>query len=143
MEKAVAAAITANAHDFIIQLPDGYHSELGERGVKISGGQKQRISLARAIYKDPEILILDEATSALDSEAEKNIQQSILSIKNKYTIIAIAHRLSTIENSDKILVVEKGEITETGTHNDLIAASGTYAKFYQIQYKSGNATQTI
>jgi ABC-type multidrug transport system fused ATPase/permease subunit len=136
MEKAVAAAITANAHDFIMQLPDGYNTELGERGVKISGGQKQRISLARAIYKDPEILILDEATSALDSEAEKIIQQSILSIKNRYTIIAIAHRLSTIENADKILVIENGLVTETGIHKELITASGTYAKYYNIQYKS-------
>jgi ATP-binding cassette, subfamily B, bacterial MsbA len=136
MEKAIAAAVTANAHDFIMQLPDGYHTELGERGVKISGGQKQRISLARAIYKDPEILILDEATSALDSESEKVIQQSILSIKNKYTIIAIAHRLSTIENADKILVIESGQVTETGVHEKLIAANGTYAKYYNIQYKS-------
>jgi subfamily B ATP-binding cassette protein MsbA len=138
MEKAIAAAITANAHDFIMQLPDGYNTQLGERGVKISGGQKQRISLARAIYKDPEILILDEATSALDSEAEKIIQQSILLIKNKYTIIAIAHRLSTIENADKILVIENGQVTETGIHKELIAASGTYAKYYNIQYKSAH-----
>jgi subfamily B ATP-binding cassette protein MsbA len=141
MDKAVAAAITANAHDFIMQLPDGYETELGERGVKISGGQKQRISLARAIYKNPEILILDEATSALDSEAEKIIQQSILSIKNKYTIIAIAHRLSTIENADKILVIENGQVTETGTHKQLIAASGTYAKYYNIQYKSTHISE--
>lgn len=137
-EKAIAAAKTANAHDFILQLPDGYQTELGERGVKISGGQKQRISLARAIYKEPELLILDEATSALDSEAEKIIQQSILAIKNKYTIIVIAHRLSTVENADKILVVENGRITETGTHTELIAADGTYTKYYNIQYKSGN-----
>ena len=136
MDKAIEAAITANAHEFIMQLSDGYQTELGERGVKISGGQKQRISLARAIYKNPEILILDEATSALDSEAEKIIQQSILSIKNKYTIIAIAHRLSTIENADKILVIENGQVTETGTHKELIAASGTYGKYYNIQYKS-------
>ena len=136
MDRAIGAAKTANAHDFIMQLPDGYNTELGERGVKISGGQKQRIALARAIYKQPEILILDEATSALDSEAEKIIQQSILSIKNKYTIIAIAHRLSTIENADKILVIEKGVITETGIHKDLIAANGTYARYYEIQYRS-------
>lgn len=138
MEKAVSAAKTANAHDFIMQLPDGYNTEVGERGVKISGGQKQRLSLARAICKDPEILILDEATSALDSEAEKIIQDSILSIKNKYTIIAIAHRLSTIENADKILVIEKGQVTETGVHRELIAANGTYAKYYNIQYKSAH-----
>jgi ABC-type multidrug transport system fused ATPase/permease subunit len=135
LEKAIEAAITANAHDFIMNLPEGYNSELGERGVKLSGGQKQRISLARAIYKNPEILILDEATSALDSESEKVIQQSIISIKNKYTIIVIAHRLSTIENADKIIVIEKGAVTETGTHKELIVAGGTYAKYYHIQYK--------
>jgi ABC-type multidrug transport system fused ATPase/permease subunit len=135
LEKAIVAATTANAHDFIMHLPEGYNSELGERGVKLSGGQKQRISLARAIYKDPEILILDEATSALDSESEKVIQQSIISIKNKYTIIVIAHRLSTIENADKIIVIENGAITETGTHKELIVAGGTYAKYYNIQYK--------
>lgn len=142
MDKAVAAAITANAHEFIMQLPDDYNTELGERGVKISGGQKQRISLARAIYKDPEILILDEATSALDSEAEMIIQQSILSIKNKYTIIAIAHRLSTIENADKILVIENGQVTETGIHKELITASGTYAKYYDIQYRSTHSSES-
>jgi len=141
MEKVIAAAKTANAHEFIIQLPDGYHTELGERGVKISGGQKQRISLARAIYKDPKILILDEATSALDSEAEKIIQQSIHSIKNKYSIIAIAHRLSTIENADRILVIENGQITETGNHRELIAIGGTYAKYYNIQYKSAHSVE--
>jgi ATP-binding cassette, subfamily B, bacterial MsbA len=140
LDKVIEAAKSANAHDFIMQLPDGYNSELGERGVKISGGQKQRIALARALYRDPEILILDEATSALDSEAEKAIQKSILSLKNKYTIIAIAHRLSTIENSDKILVIENGQITETGTHKELISAKGTYAKYYDIQYNSVSRT---
>ena len=136
MDRVMEAAKTANAHDFIMRLPNGYHTELGERGVKISGGEKQRISLARAIYKNPEILILDEATSALDSEAEKIIQQSILSIKNKYTIVAIAHRISTIENADKILVVENGQIVEGGTHKELITANGIYAKYYNIQYRS-------
>lgn len=137
LNKAIDASKTANAHDFIMQLPDGYDTELGERGVKISGGQKQRISLARAVYKEPEILILDEATSALDSESEKVIQQSILQIKNKYTIIVIAHRLSTIENADKIIVLEHGQIREIGTHEELITASSTYAKYYNIQYGSG------
>jgi ATP-binding cassette, subfamily B, bacterial MsbA len=136
MERAVEAAITANAHDFIMQLSHGYHSVLGERGVTLSGGEKQRISLARAIYKNPEILILDEATSALDSETERVIQQAILSIKNKYTIIVIAHRLSTIENSDKIIVIENGQVAEAGTHNELLAKKGSYAKYYNIQYKS-------
>jgi ABC-type multidrug transport system fused ATPase/permease subunit len=139
MERAIGAATTANAHDFIMQLPEGYHSGLGERGVTLSGGEKQRISLARAIYKDPEILILDEATSALDSDTERVIQQAILSIKNKYTIIVIAHRLSTIENSDKIVVIENGQVAETGTHKELIDKSGSYAKYYHIQYKSAHS----
>lgn len=138
MERAVDAAITANAHDFIMQLPEGYHSGLGERGVTLSGGEKQRISLARAIYKNPEILILDEATSALDSETERVIQQAIQSIKNKYTIIVIAHRLSTIKNSDKILVIENGQVAETGTHSELITKNGSYANYYNIQYKSAH-----
>ena len=137
-EKAAEAARTANAHEFIMQLPQGYDTELGERGVLISGGQKQRIALARALYKDPQILILDEATSALDSEAEKIIQQSIHSIKNRYTIIAIAHRLSTIENADRIIVIEKGEIAEIGTHAELIQNDGVYAKYYNIQYGSAH-----
>ena len=137
LEKAIDAAKTANAHEFIMRLPEGYDTELGERGVKISGGQKQRISLARAVYKEPEILILDEATSALDSESEKVIQQSILRIKHKYTVIVIAHRLSTIENADKIIVIEHGKAREVGTHKELISANGTYAKYYEIQYGSG------
>ena len=138
MDRAVDAAKTANAHEFVSRLPDGYLTELGERGVKISGGQKQRIALARAIYRRPEILILDEATSALDSEAEKVIQESILSIKNKYTIIVIAHRLSTIENADFIVVIEDGRVAEMGSHTGLLATGGTYTKYYNIQHNPEN-----
>ena len=132
--RAVAAAKIANAHEFITGLPKGYDTELGERGMKLSGGQKQRIALARALYKDPSVLILDEATSSLDSESEKVIQQSIADIKHKYTIIVIAHRLSTVENADSILVIEKGEVVEKGVHSDLLKSGGTYAKYYQLQH---------
>lgn len=142
LERATEAARSANAHDFIQQLPSGYSTMLGERGVNLSGGQKQRIALARAIYKKPELLILDEATSALDSESEQVIQQSILAIKNKYTMIAIAHRLSTIENADRILVIESGTIIESGTHAELIAKNGLYTKYYNIQYGSSKTEES-
>jgi len=134
LDKAIEAAKVANAHEFVIQLPNGYNTILGERGAKLSGGQRQRIALARAIYKDPEILILDEATSSLDSESERIIQNSIKAIKERYTIIAIAHRLSTIENADLIAVLEQGRIVETGTHPSLLQAGGTYARYYRMQH---------
>jgi ABC-type multidrug transport system fused ATPase/permease subunit len=135
-ERAEQAAKIANAHDFITQLPEGYTTQLGERGVKISGGQKQRIALARALYKEPEILILDEATSSLDSESEKIIQESIANIKNKFTIIVIAHRLSTIENADTIIVIENGRIAETGKSADLLDKNGIFTKYYRLQFQS-------
>jgi subfamily B ATP-binding cassette protein MsbA len=135
---AIESAKHAHAHEFIMELPEKYDTPIGEKGVKLSGGQKQRLSLARAIYKKPDILILDEATSSLDSESEKIIQESIAHIKNKYTIIAIAHRISTIRNADKIVVIEKGVIVEQGTHEDLIQKGGIYANYYQIQYDNGN-----
>jgi ABC-type multidrug transport system fused ATPase/permease subunit len=135
MDKAVPVAKIANAHEFISGLPDGYNTIIGERGVKLSGGQKQRIALARALYKKPELLILDEATSSLDSESEKVIQESIAGLKHKYTIVAIAHRLSTIENADFIIVIEKGTIVETGTHDDLLKAGGMYARYNNLQYR--------
>jgi ABC-type multidrug transport system fused ATPase/permease subunit len=131
---AIEAARIANAHDFIRELPQGYNTMLGERGVNLSGGQRQRIALARAIYKRPEILILDEATSSLDSESEQTIQRSISEIRKNYTIIAIAHRLSTIENADRILVIDRGRLLEEGTHGDLIQSSGAYAKYHALQY---------
>jgi subfamily B ATP-binding cassette protein MsbA len=139
-DEAIEVAKRAYAHDFIMELPERYATEIGEKGVKLSGGQKQRLSLARALYKKPEILILDEATSSLDSESEKIIQESIASIKNKYTIIAIAHRISTIKNADKILVIEKGSVVETGTHEKLIEKGGIYSNYYNIQYDNWRST---
>jgi ABC-type multidrug transport system fused ATPase/permease subunit len=135
LERTQEAAKIAYAHEFIEQLPQGYDSPLGDRGVKLSGGQKQRIALARAIYKNPDILILDEATSALDTESEKIIQSSINAIKHKYTIIVVAHRLSTIQDADKIVVIEGGKIIESGTHEELLLKNGTYAKYYFMQYE--------
>ena len=129
------AAKAANALDFINEMPDGFESIIGERGMKISGGQKQRISIARAIFKNPEILILDEATSALDSELESKVKKAIDNIVKDRTVIAIAHRLSTIINADKILVFNDGEIVDSGAHKDLIQNSKIYKKLYQSQFK--------
>jgi subfamily B ATP-binding cassette protein MsbA len=143
LERAQAAAKIAYAHEFIEQLPQGYDSPLGDRGVKLSGGQKQRIALARAIYKNPDILILDEATSALDTESEKIIQSSINAIKHKYTIVVVAHRLSTIQDADKIVVIESGKIVETGTHDKLLATEGTYAKYYAMQHGKNEVSSHI
>jgi len=138
-EKVIAAAILANAHEFIMELPMKYDTEIGDKGVKLSGGQRQRISLARALYRDPELLILDEATSSLDSESEMIIQQSISKIQHKYTIITIAHRLSTIQNSDKIVVIEKGSVVEMGSHYELMSKNEIYAKYYAMQHESKNS----
>jgi ABC-type multidrug transport system fused ATPase/permease subunit len=135
-ERAMEVAKLVNAHEFITQLPNAYDTEIGDKGVKLSGGQKQRISLARALYREPELLILDEATSALDSESERIIQESIIRLKHKYTIIAIAHRLSTIQNSDKIVVIEKGSNIETGSHDELLKRNGNYAKYYALQHEN-------
>lgn len=130
------AAKAANADEFISQLPQGYATMLGDRGVNISGGQRQRISIARAILKNPRILILDEATSALDTESERVVQDALDRLMIGRTSFVIAHRLSTIKNADKILVLEHGALVEAGTHDELIAKNGLYAHLYQIQYRS-------
>lgn len=132
-EEVCEAARKANAHEFILQLPDGYNTLVGERGVKLSGGQRQRIAIARAILKDAPILILDEATSALDSESEKYIQDSLESLMSGKTVIAIAHRLSTIAHLDRLIVMDGGAIIEQGSHDELLAKSGLYAKLWSMQ----------
>ncbi len=134
-EEVEAAAKAANAHDFIMELPNGYESMLGDRGVNISGGQRQRIAIARAILKNPKILILDEATSALDTEAERVVQEALDRLMVGRTSFVIAHRLSTVKNADQILVLDKGRIIESGSHDELLALGGLYAHLYQIQYR--------
>lgn len=138
-EEVEAAAKAANAHDFIMQLPDGYETMLGDRGMNISGGQRQRISIARAILKNPQILILDEATSALDTESERVVQEALDRLMVGRTSFVIAHRLSTIKNADKIMVLEKGQLIEQGNHDELMAMDGLYAHLYKIQYRSKEA----
>ncbi|NKM28090.1 ABC transporter ATP-binding protein [Rhizobium laguerreae] len=128
-----AAARAANAHDFIIALPHGYDTDIGQRGVKLSGGQRQRITIARAFLKNPEILIFDEATSALDNESERAVQQALLSLANGRTTLVIAHRLSTVRHADRILVLTADGIVEQGTHDELTAQDGVYANLHSIQ----------
>ena len=127
------AARIANAHDFIMQMPEGYQTNVGDRGTKLSGGQRQRISIARAVLKNPPILILDEATSALDSENERMVQDALQKLMQNRTTVVIAHRLSTIVHADEIVVLEKGKIIERGTHKELLAQAGTYLKLYEMQ----------
>lgn len=132
-EEIIAAAKAANAHEFIMGLPNGYDTTVGERGVKLSGGQKQRIAIARVFLKDPRILVLDEATSALDLESEALIQDSLERLAKDRTTLIVAHRLSTITHADQILVVEHGQITESGTHAELMMAQGAYYNLFQVQ----------
>ena len=133
-EEIIEAAKKANIHDFIVSLPEGYNTFVGERGTRLSGGQKQRISIARVFLKNPPILILDEATSALDNESERYIQHSLEQLSEGRTTLVIAHRLSTIRNADKIYVIKEGRIKEEGSHSDLLAHNGLYAKYYNMQF---------
>ena len=134
-ERMYAAAQAANAHKFIAEQPQGYETVIGEKGVRISGGQRQRLSIARALVKDAPILILDEATSALDSESEIEVQQAIEHLMENRTTIVIAHRLSTIRNTDRICVMEKGQIVEQGTHDELLLREGRYQQLYEMQFQ--------
>jgi subfamily B ATP-binding cassette protein MsbA len=134
MDKVIEAAKAAECHNFIMDLPDGYDTSIGERGSLLSSGQRQRLAIARALLKDPPILILDEATSALDSESESLIQAALARILKDRTTFIIAHRLSTIRNADKILVIDKGQIVESGSHEKLIKKKGIYKKLHDLQF---------
>jgi ATP-binding cassette subfamily B protein len=134
LDRIVAAARAANAHDFIVGFPDGYDTVVGERGQTLSGGERQRISIARAILSDPRILILDEATSSVDTETEKKIQEAIRRLVSGRTTFAIAHRLSTLRTANRLLILEKGKLVQIGTHEELLAApDSTYAKLHRTQ----------
>ncbi len=132
-EEVITAAKIANAHEFIMEKPEGYQTNIGDRGQKLSGGQRQRLSIARAILKNPPILILDEATASLDTESERLVQDALDRLMSTRTTIAIAHRLSTIKNADEIVVMSEGRIVERGTHDELIALGGHYKKLYEMQ----------
>jgi subfamily B ATP-binding cassette protein HlyB/CyaB len=133
MERIIAAAKLAGAHEFILELSEGYDTIIGERGSSLSGGQRQRIAIARALMSNPRILIFDEATSALDYESERAIQQNMKQIATGRTVFIIAHRLSTVRHADRIITIENGRIVEDGNHDQLIRGNGRYAKLHYLQ----------
>lgn len=142
IERVIEAAKAANAHDFIMKMPKGYDSTIGDRGIRISGGEKQRLAIARALFKDPPILVLDEATSQLDTESERLVQEAIDRLMANRTVFVIAHRLSTVEHADNIVVVEEGRIIESGTHKELLERSGVYKRLYELQFKAINSKKS-
>jgi subfamily B ATP-binding cassette protein MsbA len=133
----IAAAKAAAAHDFIMAMPDGYETRVGERGSRLSGGERQRLAIARAILKDAPILLLDEATSALDTQSERLVQQALAELMKGRTTLVIAHRLSTVREADQIVVLDEGKVIETGDHDGLIARDGAYARLYRLQFAEG------
>jgi subfamily B ATP-binding cassette protein MsbA len=138
-ERLAEAARAANALDFIRDLPGGFETPIGERGIRLSGGQRQRLAIARAIYRNPPILIFDEATSALDSESETLVQQAIARLMENRTVVVIAHRLSTVLNADRIVVIDAGRVVEQGTHVELLARDGRYSQLYELQFAEMSA----
>ncbi len=134
-----AAAMAAAAHEFILRLPDGYDSYVGERGVMLSGGQKQRLAIARAILRDAPVLLLDEATSALDAESEQAVQQAVEALARDRTTLIIAHRLATVKRADRIVVFQEGRVVAEGTHGALVAEDGLYARLARLQFTDGAA----
>ena len=138
-----AAARAAHAHEFIERLPKGYETLVGERGVKLSGGQRQRVAIARAILKDPAVLVLDEATSNLDTESERLIEDALEKLLVGRTTLIIAHRLSTVRRADRLLVLDRGRIVEEGTHAELLARGGIYARLYQQQFREDHLSLAL
>jgi subfamily B ATP-binding cassette protein MsbA len=139
MAKIEAAARAARAHEFILRLPEGYDTQIGERGARLSGGERQRLAIARALLKDAPILVLDEATSALDTENEAQVQAALATLMQERTVLVIAHRLSTVRRADRIAVMENGQITELGSHEELLARGGMYRRLYQLQFGEHDA----
>ena len=133
IEQVIAAAKLAGAHEFILELPEGYDTVVGERGSSLSGGQRQRIAIARALITNPRILIFDEATSALDYESERIIQENMRTIAAGRTVLLIAHRLSTVRRADRIVTIDRGRLVEDGAHDDLVKSGGRYASLYRLQ----------
>ena len=138
-----SAALAAHAHEFISEFPDGYDTVVGEKGVKLSGGQRQRIAIARALLKDPAILILDEATSSLDSESERLVQAALDTLMRGRTTFVIAHRLSTVRRANRIVVLDQGAVVEEGTHEELLSKSGLYKRLYDIQFRTDELAREV